>query len=649
MNAPTEWLITTAGQGAAGLLVWSWQATVLLLCVWVGLKICRAKASALRHQVWLFGLIAVAALPLCAKLAQRFPALQPSGATLRYAPVMSYMIEAPRVVIEAEPLATAHALPAAKPAIPTAKTSIVRPLLFTIWLIGALVMTARLLMSCIRLRRIRESASPVRPADLVYSENEALIMGKISLRLSPDIRSPLLTGVFRPAILLPADIVDWTTPAERAAIIQHELAHVARRDPLVNLFQTALQVIFFFHPLVRYACRQMSLEREMACDDRVVSLGASAAAYAESILKVAERSVAADPAFNGRHQLAFISHKQILKRRIEMILNNDRTRVVARQWRFLLLTAGLIAFVVWLLIPGSNLKSGLAQRQAEKSASKPVDTLPPKAQAVKDIGDSQGYDGLVQTALTDPELGRDALSRLVFFDRDKNTSALVKLYRQSSDPIVKEIIIHSLGRRVEVEPLSAIAQADQSPEFRRLASSVIKWLQESGGSDEIKLREDSALRARLSRQDDDPPPPPPPSKASMAVSTDAEPQPRSDQAGKQPVFALIREVVYAQLRRDPAVLERILADDYIGTDSTGAVYDRAQEIAAGRGFDYAARRFEFDNYGAGGDGEISITQVLGSVYSQSGGQPIAQYRYTITLGKRQGQMKVVAIHMSPRR
>ncbi len=645
MNAPTEWLITTAGQGAAGLLVWSWQATVLLLCVWVGLKICRAKASALRHQVWLFGLIAVAALPLCAKLAQRFPALQTSGATLRYAPVMSYVIEAPRVVIEAEPLATAQALPAAKPAIPTAKISIVRPLMFTIWLLGALVMTARLLMSCIRLRRIREGAPPVRPADLVYSENEALMTGKISLRLSPDVRSPLLTGVFRPAILLPADIVAWTTPAERAAIIQHELAHVARRDPLVNLFQTALQVIFFFHPLVRYACRQMSLEREMACDDRVVSLGASAATYAESILKVAERSVAADPAFNGRHQLAFISNKQILKRRIEMILNNDRTRVVARQWRFLLLTAGLIAFVVWVLIPGSNLKSGLAQQQAEKGASKPVDTLPPKAQAVKDIGDRQGYDGLVQTALTDSELGRDALSRLVFFDRDKNTGALVKLYQLSSDPIVKEIIIHSLGRRVEVEPLTAIAQADPSLEFRQLASSVLKWLQEGGGSDEIKLREESALRAR---RDDPPPPPPPPppSKASLAVSTDAEPRPRSDKAGARPVFALIREVVYAQLRRDPAVLERILADDYIGTDSTGAVYNRAQEIAAGRGFDYAARRFEFDNYRAGGDGEISITQVLGSVYSQAGGQPIAQYRYTITLGRRQGQMKVVAIHTS---
>jgi len=328
-----------------------------------------------------------------------------------------------------------------------------------------------------------------------------------------------------------------------------------------------------------------------------------------------------------------------------MILNNDRARVVARQWRFLILTAGLIAFVVWLLIPEGNPKSGLAQRQAEKGASKPVDTLPPKAQAVKDIGDRQGYDGLVQTALTDPELGRDALSRLVFFDRNKNSGALVKLFQQSSDPIVKEIVIHSLGRRGEVERLSAIAQADTSSEFRQLASSVLRWLQEGDGANEIKRREELAIQARISRRDD----PPPPSKASMAVSTDAEPQPRSDQTSNGVGFALIREVVYAQLRRDPAVLERILADDYIGTDSTGAVYDRAQEIAAGRGFDYGAKRFEFDNYGAGGDGEISITQVLGSVYSQAGAEPIAQYRYNFTLGKRQGQMKVVAIHMSRRR
>ena len=49
-----------------------------------------------------------------------------------------------------------------------------------------------------------------------------------------------------------------------------------------------------------------------------------------------------------------------------MILNNDRARVVARQWRFLLLTAGLIAFVVWLLTPRSNLNPAGAASGRER-------------------------------------------------------------------------------------------------------------------------------------------------------------------------------------------------------------------------------------------------------------------------------------------
>src|SRR5262249_49391777 len=149
------------------------------------------------------------------------------------------------------------------------------------------------------------------------------------------------------------------------------------------------------------------------------------------------------------------SAKQSLERRIIMFLNLVLARVVARQWKYLLLFAGLIACIGWLLIFGSSAKSGLAQQPVAKVA---VDTLPPKAQAVKNISDSRGPDGLVEAVLTnaDAELRQQALGRLIFFDRDKTTSALVGLCRQSSDPIVKEIIIHSLGRRVEIDALKSI-------------------------------------------------------------------------------------------------------------------------------------------------------------------------------------------------
>ena len=76
-------------------------------------------------------------------------------------------------------------------------------------------------------------------------------------------------------------------------------------------------------------------------------MGASAEAYAEGILKVAERSLTP----GGVHRLALFSAKRMLERRIEMILNRDRARVIARQWKYLIAPAGLIVMVAWLLIP----------------------------------------------------------------------------------------------------------------------------------------------------------------------------------------------------------------------------------------------------------------------------------------------------------
>ncbi len=56
MNASTDWLVALAGRSAEGLLCWSWQALVLMTCVWFALRICRVKSPTLRHQIWLFSL-----------------------------------------------------------------------------------------------------------------------------------------------------------------------------------------------------------------------------------------------------------------------------------------------------------------------------------------------------------------------------------------------------------------------------------------------------------------------------------------------------------------------------------------------------------------------------------------------------------------
>jgi len=342
----SETLLALATQGALGLLVWSWQALVLLACVWAGLKALRVKSPALRHQVWLIALIAVVAMPVLSGVVENLHLPQSNNKAL------SYVVELPKIVItngDAPVVQNPTPVVGVKP---LAIQPIILSLAFALWLAGALVFVMKAAINGARLRRMKASARRVSLADLDCSECDgaALRAGKVSISLSEEIGSPILIGVFRPMIVLPANIAGWTSPAERCAMLRHELAHVARLDHYANLFQTAIGAVFFFHPLVRYVCRQLAVEREMACDDHVVGSGVEAEAYAECIIKVAERSVALAGAPGGVHQLALFSARHILERRIEMILNKDRMRALAHHWRYLVLFVAMIAGVSVLLI-----------------------------------------------------------------------------------------------------------------------------------------------------------------------------------------------------------------------------------------------------------------------------------------------------------
>src|SRR6185436_8473588 len=69
-------------------------------------------------------------------------------------------------------------------------------------------------------------------------------------------------------------------------IVAHELCHVRRRDNLTSLAHMAVEVLFWFHPVVWWLGSRLVSERERACDEEVIEMGADKQSYAESILKV---------------------------------------------------------------------------------------------------------------------------------------------------------------------------------------------------------------------------------------------------------------------------------------------------------------------------------------------------------------------------
>jgi hypothetical protein len=70
------------------------------------------------------------------------------------------------------------------------------------------------------------------------------------------------------------------------AILAHELAHIRRHDYLVNLLQTGVETVLFYHPAVWWLSRRIRLERELCCDDRVVALCGNPIVYVEALAKV---------------------------------------------------------------------------------------------------------------------------------------------------------------------------------------------------------------------------------------------------------------------------------------------------------------------------------------------------------------------------
>lgn len=97
---------------------------------------------------------------------------------------------------------------------------------------------------------------------------------------------PLVLGLVHPRILVPRQLLESISRDELYPLLLHEVAHIRRNDLVVNVAQTLLQVLWFFHPGVWLVNALMRRERELACDDlALLHTSNSRRAYASGIMK----------------------------------------------------------------------------------------------------------------------------------------------------------------------------------------------------------------------------------------------------------------------------------------------------------------------------------------------------------------------------
>jgi len=154
------------------------------------------------------------------------------------------------------------------------------------WSIGRLVVGVR------GGARLRKASIPVE--DAVLQDMLQSLARRAGLRVVPgiawcrQISVPVVVGIVRPMILLPLSLASGLTTSQLQALLLHELAHIRRCDPIVNILQRAIEAVLFFHPAVWYVSRRIRTEREFIADDLVLAAGWDRPSYADALVRAAE-------------------------------------------------------------------------------------------------------------------------------------------------------------------------------------------------------------------------------------------------------------------------------------------------------------------------------------------------------------------------
>jgi beta-lactamase regulating signal transducer with metallopeptidase domain len=150
------------------------------------------------------------------------------------------------------------------------------PLLILCWAGGAAVLALRLLLGLAWVRqRSRPGAYRPDPAWQAVLDRLAARIGigrRVVLGLVDDLTSPVTAGWWRPVVLVPASLASGMAPQLLEALLAHELAHVRRHDYLVNLVQSAIEILLFYHPAVWWLSHRIRVERELIADDLAASV-----------------------------------------------------------------------------------------------------------------------------------------------------------------------------------------------------------------------------------------------------------------------------------------------------------------------------------------------------------------------------------------
>ena len=248
------------------------------------------------------------------------------------------------------------------------------PTIFSLWIIGVIVLAIRPVIGIFFNRRVRyhgRSSVPQNVSRLMAEACRQLrLSDAIEIAQSTLVEIPGIIGYFKPLVLLPASAVTGLSETQLRAILLHELAHIRRHDYLVNLLQTVIESLLFYHPLVWWMSSQIRIERENCCDDIVLQHCDNSSEYVRALLLLESHQ---------RHSpvLALNATGGSLVKRVRRIARKQ-TSGAANAWG-----AGFIVLALIALIPISQSSTWAIQPAPQTDKSKSGDNATTDSRIIK--------------------------------------------------------------------------------------------------------------------------------------------------------------------------------------------------------------------------------------------------------------------------
>ncbi|HEY6250067.1 MAG TPA: M56 family metallopeptidase [Candidatus Angelobacter sp.] len=313
-------LLQVTARTALGWMIYGLlEGTLLALFVWFLLRLLPRQNARTRFIFWFSALLAMFFLPLLGGLARPQPATAMNGISSRFGLITL-------------PLSWAIAI-------------------FAVWALIAAINLIRVVAGLWQISRLRQNSEEI-DRQILGPEISQLLLDLrrgVSLRFSDQVQVPTAIGFLKPAIVLPRWFLnqDEISQEELQHVLVHELSHLRRADDWTNLAQKFIKALLFFHPSAWWVEQQLSLEREMACDDEVLVRTATPLAYAQCLKRVAEKSFL-------RKQIALaqavVSRMRQVSLRVAQILDSNRpgtTQVWKPALPMMVLVAALCGFSAW--------------------------------------------------------------------------------------------------------------------------------------------------------------------------------------------------------------------------------------------------------------------------------------------------------------